>query len=590
MYIIRPSDDEVFDLLSRGEYCNVLCSRQMGKTSLLMRAKRRLAEFGVKTASIDVAGFLGVPANGQTWYVGLLQEVADRLELDVDVSGWWHACQAVTANQRLIRFFRNEVAARIDAAIVIILDEIDSTLSLPYTDEFFVALCAMYNDRQCEPAFESLSFCLVGVATPNELIKDHHTTPYNVGRTIELGFDPARDDLGPLHQAVSADPRKSAVLVEEVLRWTDGQPYLTVKLCDELVPAQATKLEDVTRLVESSFQDFEAVVRSDVHFEWISRMFAPKVPRVVSLEKALSLYRAIWQGKQELDKPTPAHMLLKLSGLVKRNREGSLVVRNHIYQKVFNYKWIKLAFRPKPNNLPFASLGSLFKGREAFLDDLRARLGVPGGRGPRPSSTRLAVHGLGGVGKTRAAIEYAWRHAGDYTALLFVSAPSPSELRADLADLAGVLGSHRRDRPSSQRLAEVLRWLDDHPGWLLIVDNVDTREAAREVQNAARPARAGHVLITSRIANWRAGVEPLELHLLAEADAVDLPAGAHAPPPPPGPTTPRPPRPSPASWTAGPGAGAGRGVHRQAAALASPSTSSAGRRSAPRSSAGTTSG
>ena len=62
---------------------------------------------------------------------------------------------------------------------------------------------------------------------------------------------------------------------------------------------------------------------------------------------------------------------------------------------------------------------------------------------------RLAVHGLGGVGKTRAAVEYAWRHADDYTALLFVSAPPPAELRANLANLVGVLGMQRRKRPRS---------------------------------------------------------------------------------------------------------------------------------------------
>ena len=70
-----------------------------------------------------------------------------------------------------------------------------------------------------------------------------------------------------------------------------------------------------------------------------------------------------------------------------------------------------------------------------------------------------------------------------------------------------------------QQVAEVLRWLDAHPGWLLIVDNVDTEDAASEVERLLAKLRAGHVLITSRIANWSAGVEPLELHVLAAADA-----------------------------------------------------------------------
>ena len=174
----------------------------------------------------------------------------------------------------------------------------------------------------------------------------------------------------------------------------------------------------------------------------------------------------------------------------------------------------------KPNNLPFRSLGTLFKGRDEFLDDVRARLAMPNGHAAAIVACQ-AVHGLGGVGKTRAALEYAWRHADDYTALLFVSAPSPGELRANLANLAGVLAvdAAGAGRSVDEQMAEVLNWLDAHPGWLLILDNVDTDAAAREVEDLLARLRAGHVLITSRIGNWSGEVEPLELHVLAQADA-----------------------------------------------------------------------
>ena len=83
--------------------------------------------------------------------------------------------------------------------MVVFLDEIDSTLKLPWTDDLFTALRGMYNERALVPAYERLAFCLIGVAAPNELIKDRRTTPYNVGRTLELrDFDLARDDLTPL--------------------------------------------------------------------------------------------------------------------------------------------------------------------------------------------------------------------------------------------------------------------------------------------------------------------------------------------------------------------------------------------------------
>ncbi len=175
----------------------------------------------------------------------------------------------------------------------------------------------------------------------------------------------------------------------------------------------------------------------------------------------------------------------------------------------------------KPCNLPLASIGTLFKGRDTFLDDLRKRLGGPGGRAAAILN-RLAVHGLGGVGKTRAAVEYAWRCVDDYTALLFVSARSVPELRSNLANLVAVLGMQTDGMPVDQQMAAALDWLDAHPGWLLIIDNVDTSEVVREVEERLTKLRAGHVLITSRIALWSAGVQRLDLDVLAPDASVEF--------------------------------------------------------------------
>ena len=80
-------------------------------------------------------------------------------------------------------------------------------------------------------------------------------------------------------------------------------------------------------------------------------------------------------------------------------------------------------------NLPYNSLGPLFKGRDVALAELRQRLMAGGGRAVGLTASQ-AIHGLGGVGKTRLAIEYAWRQASDYEYALFVSARSPADLRS----------------------------------------------------------------------------------------------------------------------------------------------------------------
>ena len=81
--------------------------------------------------------------------------------------------------------------------------------------------------------------------------------------------------------------------------------------------------------------------------------------------------------------------------------------------------------------LPYDSLGPLFKGRDAALAELRQRFVTGGGRAVGLTA-RQAIHGLGGIGKTRLAIEYAWRHASDYeNAMLFVSARSPEDFEKE---------------------------------------------------------------------------------------------------------------------------------------------------------------
>jgi len=186
----------------------------------------------------------------------------------------------------------------------------------------------------------------------------------------------------------------------------------------------------------------------------------------------------------------------------------------------------------KINNLPYKSLGTLFKGRKDFLEQLHKTLGEAEHRGHQrfaaitATATAATVYGLGGIGKTRAALEYAHRYADEYTALLFVQADSPSGLQQNLASLCGpmVMDLAEKDaRETEVQVAAVLDWLQRHPGWFLILDNVDTEEAATAVQALlARLTRAGQVVITSRLGNWEGAVETLALDVLSVEAAADF--------------------------------------------------------------------
>ncbi len=113
------------------------------------------------------------------------------------------------------------------------------------------------------------------------------------------------------------------------------------------------------------------------------------------------------------------------------------------------------------------------------------------------------LNGLGGVGKTRLVVEYAWQHVDDYTALLFVVADSAEALQHNLAALCRplVLEQQQEADESKQRDA-VLAWLRQHPGWLLILDNADTEQAATAIEALVPHLLGGHL---QSLPAWQTG-------------------------------------------------------------------------------------
>ncbi|MEJ8848532.1 tetratricopeptide repeat protein [Variovorax rhizosphaerae] len=175
-------------------------------------------------------------------------------------------------------------------------------------------------------------------------------------------------------------------------------------------------------------------------------------------------------------------------------------------------------------HLPYPSLGGLFKGREATLDQLRVSLASAAATGAS-AIVGKALYGLGGIGKTRLAVEYGWRHAEDYTAVIFVGADSPEALQRNLAALCSPavldLPEHQVAEEAAQ-VSALLAWLHRNPGWLLIADNADTEAAAQAVEALLPRLTGGHVLITSRLSNWSGAIETLPLEVLQEPAAVEF--------------------------------------------------------------------
>ncbi|GDY29885.1 FxSxx-COOH system tetratricopeptide repeat protein [Gandjariella thermophila] len=154
-----------------------------------------------------------------------------------------------------------------------------------------------------------------------------------------------------------------------------------------------------------------------------------------------------------------------------------------------------------------------FTGRDQVLLALRERMTT--------SVTAVvpsAVHGMGGVGKTQLAVEYAYRFASDYDVVWYVRAEQTTLARYDLAALAP-----RLDLPVSQHLGETVQSVLDalrrgapYRRWLLIFDNATSPAELRPLL----PTGQGHVLVTSRDVDWRSSAEVLEVDVYRRAESV----------------------------------------------------------------------
>ena len=347
LYVARDADQEFLDLLKANEFVNVVTSRQMGKTSLVYHAMAELLPQGYHFAYFDLAK-LRSETDRHTYFQTLVSELDRELNPGIDLDSFWAQRANLAASQGFVDFFRDTLA-KLQGPIVVVLDEIDSTLELPFTDDLFTAIRSIYTGRPREPEFKRLMFCLVGVATPNELIKTRRTTPYNIGRTIWLtDFDAQCDDLHPLAHALSEDPLIADALLQRVFYWSGGQPYITAWMCEEVRRESAREPAMVDALVERTFTNLDQIRGASTfdptHFDQTQRFMSDDTEHGAEV---LALYERVLRGQIEKDQTANvAYTHLKLSGLVKRDANGILVPRNRIYERLFNLEWVQKS-RPK---------------------------------------------------------------------------------------------------------------------------------------------------------------------------------------------------------------------------------------------------
>ncbi|MCB0195617.1 MAG: transporter substrate-binding domain-containing protein, partial [Anaerolineae bacterium] len=333
-YVKRPADDELFNLTMRGNYCHILTTRQMGKSSLMIRTGYRLEKEGVRTAKLDLTN-IGI-SDVETWYLDLLDTLTAQLKLSVDLDEWWQSQASLGVIRRFNKFLLDVVLEEIKDPIVIFVDEIDYISQASFSDDFFAAIRSLYNARARDPIFKRLTFVLIGLASASDLIQDRTRTPFNIGQNIILN-DFAATELATLQKGLeTAYPAQSRAILDRIYYWTDGHPYLTQKLCKEVVSSQVTNWSNkqIDHLVEQFFLSEQRQDTRNIPF------VKDYLTSSAQNRSMLNLYKKIYQGQSIKDDPRSSlQQQLKLSGIVKVE-SNCLRVRNKIYRQVFDTEWV----------------------------------------------------------------------------------------------------------------------------------------------------------------------------------------------------------------------------------------------------------
>jgi len=342
-YAIRNADRYLYRQLQEGEFCYILTSRQMGKSSLMVRMMQHLQDEGFSCAAIDMSRIGSENITSLQWYKSTIVELWRSFGLlkKVNFKTWWGDREGISLVQLFTQFIEDVLLVEVSSKIVIFIDEIDSILGLNFSvDDFLCLIRSCYNQRCLDRNYYRLSFVILGVATPNSLIQDRSKTPFNIGKLIELS-DFKEHEAQPLLQGLQNKINNPQTVLKEVLLWTGGQPFLTQKIC------QLIANSDLPILVVEEVRWLENLVKSNIIDNWEyldepehlrtirDRILAS--PRCLEL---LKLYRLILEQKKLKKYDCPVVEELLLSGIA-IERDGYLRVRNRIYQLIFDSNWIE---------------------------------------------------------------------------------------------------------------------------------------------------------------------------------------------------------------------------------------------------------
>lgn len=329
LYVNRNADRQICDIITdMGRPGYVLVSRQMGKTNLLLNAKRELGNENDKFIYVDLSNVFDDEKSCFQNIIDLAIETNDDYEEASkiifndrkELNNFPPHKQHLNELRILLKFTKGK--------LIIILDEIDALTKTSYSDKIFAQIRSVYFSRVNFPELENLTYILSGVVEPSEIIKDPKISPFNIGEKIFLN-DFSKDEFLSFLKSSKLDFLPNEV-IERIFYWTNGNPRITWDLCSEI---ENNKNGIVTEL------NVDEIVQK----MYLTSFDKPPIDNIRELVKK---DREIRNSIVELeynkgnDVSDKIKSKLYLSGII-NYEENDIHIKNEIIRQSLNLDWIK---------------------------------------------------------------------------------------------------------------------------------------------------------------------------------------------------------------------------------------------------------
>jgi hypothetical protein len=342
------------------EYITLIEPRQQGKTSLIHRLAQTMGPGYV----LAYASAIRLDKTDEAaWYVSLCRTLFRKMNFIPQAKR-----PSFPHNGSAWGDFMAYLAEQAEASgcnLVIALDELGDVW-MDWRIGFFSNIRAIFDERPNEPCFQHVTFMLAGTYNPRALVSDPRTSPFNVAQRVHLpDFTPAQTDQLVAHLELPAED--AAAVAQRIHYWTDGQPYLTQRLCRTLAEGEVPATPEGVDLV------VERLYREDANH-------LPRILEALDPERQPKLRQYVERvlaGHQPQFRPASEgryHGPLALIGILKADEQGRCKMRNRIYEQALQGAVIAM-----PQESSFTDL------HQALIDHydleefrtLCAQLGVP---------------------------------------------------------------------------------------------------------------------------------------------------------------------------------------------------------------------